>query len=76
MNPDLSQPIEVPVGDLEAVKREHEVERLRVFRATLAALAGQLQSYLTEEEIQTPAAQLDEIAQLVLNKHRSKWQPL
>jgi hypothetical protein len=76
MNPDLSQPIEVPVGDPAEIKREHEVEQLRIFRATLAALAGQLQSYLTEEELQTPAAHLDEIAQLVLDKHRSKWQPL
>ena len=75
MDVDLSQPIEVPVGDPEAIKREHGVERLRMFRATLAALAGQLQSYLTEEELQTPAAYLDEIAQLVLDKHRSKWQP-
>lgn len=75
MNPDLSQPIEVPVGDPTAIEREHEVERLRMFRATLAALAGQLQSYLTEEEIQVPAAHLDGIAQLVLDKHRSKWQP-
>ena len=75
MNPDLSQPIEVPVGDLAEIKREHEVERLRMFRASLAALAGQLQSYLTEEELKTPAAYLDEIAQLVLDKHRSKWQP-
>ena len=75
MDVDLSQPIEVPVGDPTEIAREHEVERLRMFRATLAALAGQLQSYLTEDEIQTPAAYLDEIAQLVLDKHRAKWQP-
>jgi hypothetical protein len=75
MNPDLSQPIDVPVGDMAEIQREHEIERLRMFRATLAALAGQLESYLTKDELEKPAAYLDEIAQMVLSKHTDKWQP-
>ena len=69
MDVDLSQPIEVPVGDLGEIKREHALERLRIFQATLAALAGQLQSFLTEEELVVPATYLNAIAQLVLDKH-------
>jgi hypothetical protein len=72
---DLSQPIEVPVGDLNAIAEEHGVARLRMFQASLSALAGQLQSYLTAEELEVPAAYLNEIAQLVLAKHQAKWQP-
>jgi len=72
---DLSQPIEVPVGDPLEIAQEHEVERLRMFQASLSALAGQLQSYLTENELKVPAAYLNEIAQLVLAKHQAQWQP-
>lgn len=75
MDVDLSQPLEIPKGDPVAIQKERAIGRLQTFRATLAALAGQLQSYLTEDELEKPAAYLDEIAQIVLDKHHDQWQP-